>query len=113
MYIKWIIRCIMIASLLNLSSPILAQNPMAPASRVLNIQHWETAQGVPVYFVQAQEIPMMDIQLVFRAGSGYDGNKHGLANLTSSLMNEGAAGLSADQIAEKFDAAGAIFNASV
>ena len=79
----------------------------------VNIQHWQTTQGIPVYFVRAPEIPMMDVQLVFKAGSAYDGAQYGLANLTNGLFGEGATGLTADQISEKFDAVGAIFSNNV
>ena len=76
------------------------------------IQHWETANGVPVYFFEAHELPMVDIQLIFDAGSARDGDRHGLALLTSSLLDEGAAGKSADTISQEFESLGANFGSS-
>ena len=73
------------------------------------IQHWQTANGARVYFVPAPEIPMVDIQVVFDAGSARDNSKPGLARLTNGLMSEGAGGLSANRIAERFAELGAIF----
>ncbi|MDM8567197.1 pitrilysin family protein [Candidatus Halobeggiatoa sp. HSG11] len=77
------------------------------------IQHWQTANGTKVYFVPAPDLPMVNIEVVFDAGSARDGSKPGLAKLTNGLFNEGAGGYSADQIAEKFDNLGAEFSNSV
>ncbi len=77
------------------------------------IQSWQTDNGVPVYFVPAPELPMVDVEIVFDAGSARDGDKPGLATLTNSLLNEGAGGHSADQIAEHFDNLGAQVSYSV
>ncbi|WJW75747.1 pitrilysin family protein [Thiohalobacter sp. IOR34] len=71
------------------------------------IQHWQTANGARVYFVPAPELPMLDIRVVFDAGSARDGDRPGLARLTSSLLDSGAGGLSADQIAERLEGVGA------
>ncbi|VAW83934.1 FIG015287: Zinc protease [hydrothermal vent metagenome] len=71
------------------------------------IQHWQTENGASVYFVPAPELPMVDIQLVFDAGAARDGEQGGLAAMTSAMMDEGAAGLNADQIAEATDSVGA------
>jgi zinc protease len=78
------------------------------------IEQWQTDNGARVYFVQATELPMIDIKIVFDAGSARDPqNKNGLAMLTNSLLNEGAGGLSADKIAEQFDNVGAQFSNSI
>jgi zinc protease len=83
------------------------------AKPLLNIQHWQTTNGVPVYFVQATELPMVDINVVFDAGSSRDNKQPGLAQLTSALLNAGTATLNADQIADTFDSVGALFNTNV
>ncbi|MCF6230579.1 MAG: insulinase family protein [Gammaproteobacteria bacterium] len=85
--------------LLMLCSSLLQASPA--------IQHWQTANGTKVYFVPAPELPMVDIQLVFDAGAARDRNQGGLAAITSAMMDEGAAGLNADQIAETIDSVGA------
>ena len=51
---------------------------------------------------------MVDIQIIFDAGSARNGKKAGLAGLTNSLLDEGAGGLTADQINQGFDNLGAI-----
>jgi hypothetical protein len=96
-------------SLSFLPTSVLAADPKA----VVNIQHWQTNQGVPVYFVPTPEIPMLDVDVVFDAGSARDGDKPGLANLTAGMLDEGAGKLNTDQIAEAFDNVGAIYSIDV
>jgi zinc protease len=87
-------------TLLVLTMSVSAQ-AMAP------IQHWQTSNGARVYFAPAPELPMVDIQLVFNAGSARDGDRPGLAQLTHTLLDKGADGLSANQIAEQLEGVGA------
>ncbi|MEY3220110.1 MAG: hypothetical protein RIT27_1467 [Pseudomonadota bacterium] len=77
------------------------------AQAIPDIQHWQTEQGAKVYFISTMELPIVDIQIAFDAGSVRDGEKLGLASLTTSLLNEGAGGLTAEQLAETFDNVGA------
>ncbi len=77
----------------------------------LEIEHWETANGARVYFVAAPELPMVDVQVVFDAGSARDGDRPGVAQLTNRLLDSGAGGLDADAIAEAFEDLGARFGA--
>lgn len=71
------------------------------------IQTWQTKNGVKVLFVSAKEIPMLDVRIVFDAGSARDAGKSGLALLTNGLLSEGAAGKTSQQIAEAFESVGA------
>lgn len=79
------------------------------ATAAPDIQHWETDQGARVYFVEAHEIPMVTVKILFDAGSSRDEGKAGMAMLTSALLAEGAGGLSADQISRNFEDLGANF----
>jgi zinc protease len=72
-----------------------------------NIQHWQTPQGVPVYFVQSADVPMVDVRVIFTAGSAYDQNQWGIASLTAGALNEGTKAHNADQIAEALEQTGA------
>ena len=72
-----------------------------------HIEHWTTANDVRVYYVQAPELPMLDVRVVFDAGSARDGDKPGLALLTNALLEQGAGGLDADAIAEGLEGLGA------
>lgn len=80
------------------------------ASATPRIQHWQTANGARVLFVSATEIPMLDVRIVFDAGSARDDGRSGLAVLTNGLLAEGAAGKSAKQVAEAFESVGAQVN---
>jgi len=71
------------------------------------IQHWTTENGAQVYFVPAPELPMVDVRVVFAAGSARDATLPGLAGLTNGLLDKGAAGLSADNIADRLEGLGA------
>ena len=82
------------------------------AAAVPAIQNWRTANGVPVYFIPARELPMVDAQILFNAGSVRDGERPGLARLTSALLEEGAGDWSADIIADRLDRVGARLGAS-
>ncbi len=82
------------------------------AVAVPEIQHWRTANDVPVYFIPARELPMVDAQILFSAGSVRDDGKPGLAKLTNALLEEGAGDWSADVIADRLDRVGARFSAS-
>lgn len=76
------------------------------------IQNWETARGVRVYFVATDQLPMLDIQLVFDAGSAREpADKRGLALLTNSLLDQSAGGLDADRISFEFERLGAEYGA--
>lgn len=73
------------------------------------IQTWTTASGARVMFYPAPELPMLDIRATFAAGSVRDGTHAGVASMTNGLLAEGAAGLDAQEIAERFERAGARF----
>lgn len=77
------------------------------------IQHWQSENGLRVYFVPAPEIPMVDIRLVFDAGSSRDQGLPGLASLTAGLLDEGSGDWNADVIANRFEDVGAEYSASV
>lgn len=63
------------------------------------IQHWVTASGAKVFFVETHVLPMVDLQVTFSAGSAYDpASKSGLAGLTHALLDAGAGGLDEEQI---------------
>ncbi len=71
------------------------------------IQHWVTDNGARVYFVAAPELPMVNIHVTFAAGAVRDDGHAGLAHMTSTLLDMGAAGLSADDIASRAESLGA------
>jgi zinc protease len=86
---------------------LLALVLVAPVQAMAPIEHWETANGARVFFVPAPELPMVDIQVVFNAGAARDGKQPGLAQFTHTMLDKGAGGLSADQIAQQLEGVGA------
>lgn len=76
------------------------------------IEHWQTANGTRVFYVNAPGLPIVDLRVVFDAGSARDADKPGVASLTSSLLDEGTGKLNADQVAEQFEGLGAQYGAS-
>jgi len=89
------------------------------AHAALPIQHWNTSQGVRVLFVETHSLPMVDLRVNFDAGSARDGQAHGLANLTATLLDQGTvaapgngAAKDAQAIAEGFENIGANMGAS-
>ena len=74
-----------------------------------NIEYWTTSAGAEVYYVHAPELPMVDIKIVFDAGSSRDEDALGIAMLTNSLLADGANGDDADKISNDFESLGAIY----
>lgn len=97
------------ASHAPLTSEALIQQA-APRKQQINIQAWKTAKGAKVMFVEAEEVPMLDLRLVFNAGGARDGDKPGLAAMTNGLLNEGTATASVDDIARHFESLGAVIH---
>lgn len=79
----------------------------------LKLHHWQTPAGAPVFFVEAHEIPIVEIAVLFNAGSSQDGSHFGLAEITNLMIGLGTRKKNAEKIAKDFDEVGAYFNASV
>ncbi|SFR61517.1 pitrilysin family protein [Thiomicrospira sp. ALE5] len=90
--------------ILSMSWPVFAQ---------LDIQTWQTQQDVKVMFVATPELPMMDIELVFDAGSARDGAQPGLANFTGNMIGLATSQRNEQAIADGFNDLGAVFDSNV
>ncbi len=105
---RFIAQCIMFLCCTVFS----INSAQASSDSMPDIQTWTTSQGVPVYFVRRTRQPMLDINLVFNAGSSRDPQtQYGLSQITASLLNQGTTTLSADDIAEQFGQYGSLFEA--
>ncbi len=81
------------------------------AFALLPIEHWETARGARVYFVENRDLPMLDVSVDFPAGSGFDTrDKNGAASMTNNLLRLGAGGMDEDEIARRLADVGAQFS---
>jgi len=67
------------------------------------VQSWHTANGAKVMFVAAPDLPMLDVRVVFDAGSARDEAHPGLAVFTNAVLDQGAGDWSADQIAARLE----------
>lgn len=104
-------KIVSIALIFGLSLMALIHSGLTQAGP--RIEHWQTANGVRVYFTAAPELPMVDVRLVFDAGSARDGERPGIAMLTNALLRAGTDTLSADQVAERFESLGAQYGFGV
>jgi len=74
----------------------------SPARAGLAIQHWTTPGGARVFFVESRALPIVDVQVDFRAaGTEVPAGKAGLAGLTRSLLDAGAGTLDEEAIANR------------
>ncbi len=79
-----------------------------PAVAGPKIKHWRSANGANVYFVATDALPIVDVQVDFKAGSAYDpAGKEGVAQLTAGMLDLGAGAMSEDEIASRLADIGA------
>lgn len=53
------------------------------------VETWKTQEGASVYYLNAPEIPMLDIIVSVDAGSIREGEAYGLASMTANMMTAG------------------------
>ena len=78
----------------------------------LDIQSWQTPNGAKVMYVYAPQLPMVDIEVSFDAGSARDGKDWGLSSFTSTLMGTKTSKLDENAISEIFNSMGAQIGSS-
>lgn len=77
------------------------------------VSTFELANGLRVYFVQKNSLPIINVNLVLDAGSKYDPQgKKGLTNLLSMVIDEGAGEYDSLQLSDQFEVLGANFSVS-
>lgn len=67
------------------------------------IESWQTKRGAKVMYVHAPDLPMVDVRVVFDAGSARDGDLPGLARFTNAMISEGAGEWDADALALRLE----------
>jgi len=98
---------IVLSILTYLGLGIACQDFALAADKVVHFQHWQTRNGVKVFYVPIHSLAMVDVQVLFYAGSARDSNKPGLAYLTQNMLSEGTKKLTVEDIAEQFEDVGA------
>ena len=85
----------------------------APALKLPTIVKRQLANAVPVWVVELHEVPVVQVNLLVRAGTANDPpGKYGVASLAAAMLTEGAGSRSALEIADAVDFLGADLNAS-
>src|SRR3989454_5481185 len=110
-------RSVSVAALAGLTAVVSAQAPdrtkppapvPPPALNLPSIQKKQLSNGLPVWIVELYEVPVAQVNLVVFSGSADDPvGKFGVANLTTSMLQEGAGPRSALEIADAVDFLGA------
>lgn len=78
------------------------------AQAALPIEHWRTSNDVPVYFVRADAIPMLDVSVLFDAGARRDPpERTGVAAMVGRMLDKGAGALDETALSESFARIGA------
>ena len=78
------------------------------------IKNLVLSNGLQIMFVQKNNLPIVQLNLVVSAGSKHDlPNKSGLACLTSSLIDEGAGKYSALELDDEIEKLGSVLSTSV
>ena len=84
-----------------------------PALKLPEIQKSALSNGLPVWIVELHKVPVVNVTLVVRAGGAADpAGKFGLASLTADMLDEGAGGRDALQLADAVDYLGANLSTS-
>jgi zinc protease len=79
-----------------------------PQLKLPAIQKRALSNGVPVWLIEAHEVPLVQVTLLLKSGSSDDpAGKYGLASLTAAMLDEGAGSRSALEVADEIDFLGA------
>ncbi|MEC8467192.1 MAG: insulinase family protein, partial [Pseudomonadota bacterium] len=69
--------------------------------------------GVEAWLVESHSLPMVHVQVSFKAGSVFDpADAHGLASLTAQMITEGSGEDNAQAFAQKLEAVGALMTSN-
>ena len=87
-------------SILTLTMSVM--NPLAARadeSPVVPIQQLKTKSGINIWLVESHTLPMVSVEVAFKAGSMYDPQgKEGVANMTAAMLTQGGVdGMSSEE----------------
>ena len=89
--------------IISLSFSLFSLNTWA----AVQIERWHTQNGTKVMYVHAPQLPMLDIQVSFDAGSARDGQQWGLASMMTTLLGLQTTTYSEEVLSDKINALGA------
>lgn len=76
------------------------------------VDTWSTDEGATVYYLNAPEIPILDIIVAVDAGSIREGDAYGLASMTANMMTTGTTKLNEEDFLIELDTLQSSINAS-
>lgn len=75
------------------------------------IERFSLPNGLKVYFIKKNKLPIVQLNFLFNAGSKYDpADKKGLANILAMAIDEGAGPYNSLRLSDEFDKLGTHFN---
>jgi zinc protease len=108
---RLIFALVCLSAVVSAQAPDRAHPPQSgppPTLKLPAIQKRALSNRLPVWIVERHEVPVVHVNLVVLSGTGDDPpGKFGIANLTASLLTEGAGSRSALEIADAVDFLGA------
>jgi zinc protease len=79
-----------------------------PALKLPPIQKQKLSNGLNVWIIEQHEVPLAQVNLIVKAGSGADpSRKYGVGSMTAAMLDEGAGGKSALELADAIEFLGA------
>lgn len=75
-------------------------------------QKFKLKNGLTVYLMEQHEVPVISVSVILPAGAIYDGEKAGLASLTSAALKHGTNNFSKKKLDEELDFLGASISTS-
>ena len=116
----------LIGIVMHVGGPVDAQTPrlrpdrrtppapgLLPALVLPTVEKDVLSNGLSVWVVESREVPLVQVNVVLRHGSGDDPpGRFGLANLTAAMLDEGAGDRSALDIADLIEGVGATLSTS-
>jgi len=113
---------VLIIVLLALGASVSAQKPdrstppkpgAPPALNLPPVQKQTLSNGLAVWIVEQHEVPLVQANMIVRAGSAADpAGKYGVASMTANMLDEGAGGKSALELADAIEFLGAQLSTS-
>lgn len=81
-----------------------AGDKMTKSNKTMNIQEVQSPGGIRAWLVEEHSVPLIAMRFAFAGGSAQDPKgKGGLANFMTSMLDEGAGDLTAEQFQERME----------
>jgi zinc protease len=106
-----LLAIILCAGILYAQAPDRSKPPESgapPSMKLPPIQHLKLSNGLNVVLMEKHDVPLVQVELIVRAGSALDPeNLSGLASMTAAMMEEGAGKMNSLELADAIDFLGA------